>query len=253
MLDQQFFVKNKKAILAAALLITTLVVAALVFIFYKQVIVKNKIANKGTLQIHDPNTNILDSVKNSQIKEVRLLDDSDHVWGDKNAPVQLIFYGDFDCPFSAAFYDTLEKVKQDYKDKVKIGFRHYPSRTVMSLSAALSAECAAEQGKFWEMYSKLFADKKNDNMNIEQFNKDAEEIGLTTDEFKKCIDAEKYDKIQSQWQEGREANVNGTPATFIDKEQIIGDTSWDDYTDQFGDKQEGLKSIIERHLSNKQN
>ena len=253
MLDQQFFIKNKKIILATTLFAVALAMAVLGFVFYKQTVTKNKAINKDTAQTQDHNAKILETINNLQIKEVRLLDDSDHVWGDKNVPVQLIFYGDFDCPFSAAFYDTLEKVKQDYKDKVKIGFRHFPMRTHdMALPAALASECAAEQNKFWEMYDKLFTDKKNDNMNIDQFSKDAKEIGLKTDEFEKCIDTEKYkDKIQNQWQEGREANVIGTPGTFVDKEQISGATPWEDFTDQFGDKQEGLKSVIERHLNNK--
>ena len=251
MLDQQFLVKNKKIIVAVLLSIVTLILVFSGFVFYKQAVFKDR-KDKNKEMVQDPNADIVDVVKNSPIKEVRLLDDSDHIWGDKNAPVQIIFYGDFDCPFCATFHDVLEKVKADYKDKVKIGFRYYPSHTASALLPALAAECAAEQSKFWEMYDKLFNDKKNEKMDVDQFNKDAKEIGLRLDEFEKCVDTEKYiDKIQQQWAEGKESNVNGTPAVFVDKEQLSGSTPWDNYKDQNGQEQEGLKSIIDRHFSNR--
>ncbi len=246
MIDQQFFSTNKKAVLSVLLLVVLLIAVAFGFIFYKKIVGNNKAVPLAK----DPNANILEMIKDIEVKEVRSLDSSDHLWGNDNAPVQIIFYGDFDCPFSAAFYDTLEKVKQEYKEKIKIGFRHYPAHTASALLPALVVECAAEQNKFWEMYSRLFIDKKNENMDIEQFNKDAKDIGLQFDKFKECVESEKYlDKIQSQLEEGRVFNVNGTPTVFVGKEQLSGAIPWDNYKDQNGQEQEGLKSIIEKHLS----
>lgn len=252
MLDQQFFLKNKKAVLAAALSAIILAIAIGGCVFYRQIIAKNKAANNGAAQMQDPNANILAAINGTQTKEVRSLDEGDHAWGSENAPVQLIFYGDFDCPFSAVFSDTLKKVEEEYKDKVKIGFRHYPLRThSMALPAALAAECAAEQGKFKEMYDQLFADKKNDEMSVEKFNEDAKTIGLAEDKFKECMDAEKYkDIIQSQWQEASTFNVIGTPGIFVGKEQLSGAIPWDNYKDQNEKEQEGLKSVLDRHLNN---
>jgi protein-disulfide isomerase len=216
----------------------------------QQLPTKNKISSNSPAVNNQSNT----SADLQEAIKVRALDESDHVSGSLQAPIQLIFYGDFDCPFCASFYDTLKKVKTEFKDKVAIGFRNYPLPGIhnMALSAALASECAAEQGKFWEMYDKLFTDKQENKMDLEQFAKDAAVIGLDTKKFKDCLDTGKYkDKIQSQLQEAKKFNVNGPPYSFINGEYLSGAKPWDDYKDQEGVIQEGLKSVVNRILAEK--
>lgn len=180
------------------------------------------------------------------VTQVRPLDQSDYVQGSLQAPVQIIFYGDFDCPFCADFYSTLKKAETEFKDNVAIGWRYFPLRIHdMALSAAEAAECAAEQGKFWEMYDKLFTDKQNNKLNTDQIATDAVAVGLDAKQFKNCWDGGKYrDKIQSQLQEASKYNVSGPPYSFINGAYISGAKPWDDYKDQNGNTQTGLKSII---------
>jgi protein-disulfide isomerase len=201
--------------------------------------------------IKDDNKQVIEQVQSMAIETVRPIDTTDHVWGDLDAPVQLIIYDDFQCPFCAIFYDITEEIKENFQDKVVIAFRHFPlSFHPLAVPAALASECAAKQGKFWEMYDKLFADNKENNMSVEQFREDAVAIGLNAAEFNECLDKEKYqDKIQTDMLEGRNFNVTGTPGNFINGEPVPGAYPFDDFTDSSGRQREGMKSIIERHLS----
>lgn len=193
-----------------------------------------------------------DTVK-KEVVDVKKIETDDHVLGDANAPVKIIFYGDFDCPFSANFYSTLNKTREEYKEKVAVVFRHYPLRThSLALPAALASECASEQGKFWEIVDKLFDSKRNGKLTVEQIDVIAGEVGLDVDSFKTCVTAEKFkDKIQNDWQAGKNADIIGTPGVFINNQQLSGDIPYENYKDQNGVEQDGLKSVIEKILQNK--
>jgi protein-disulfide isomerase len=193
----------------------------------------------------------LEKAKTAAVRPVRPIDESDHIWGDLNAPVKLIIYDDFQCPFCARFYDTVEEIKKEFGDKVVIAFRHFPLRFHLhAYPAALASECAAEQGKFWEMYAKLFADNKAGRLDKNQFKQDAVDLGLDQAKFNQCLDTEKYkDKIQAQMVEGRNFGVNGTPGNFINGEPVPGAIPFEDFTDSSGRQREGVRKIIQRHLN----
>lgn len=248
-------VKNKKIVivLVAVILIILLLGSFVGFKYWRQVnnLTSNKTGGQDMAKsLKDANADILNNINNTAPVKVRDIDSSDHIKGDIGSPVEIIFYGDFDCQFCSDYYKTLKKVEENYKDKVVMAFRHYPLRTHdFALIAALASECAAEQNKFWEMYEKLYTDKIESKMNLEQFYSDAKSVGLKENDFKKCMEEEKYkEKIQSNWDEGRTVNIIGTPGSFINSEQISGAIPWDDFKDQNGESQEGIKSIIERHL-----
>jgi protein-disulfide isomerase len=245
--------KNKTIIgITVVILLLVLGIGGLLWYQYhhQQSLVNNKVDSNKSVASSQANV----GADQQTVTKVRSLDQSDHVLGSLQAPVQLIFYGDFDCPFCASFYDTLKKVEIEFKDKVAIGFRNFPQPSMhnVALPAALAAECAAEQGKFWEIYNKFFIDKQKDKLNTDQLIVDAKDIGLSADQFKQCLDTEKYkDKIQSQLQEAKSFNVSGPPYSFINGEYISGAKPWDDYKDQDGTTQEGLKSVINRILQGK--
>lgn len=89
-----------------------------------------------------------------------VLDANDHVLGDANAPVTMVEYSDFQCPYCRAFYnEAYQEIKKAYVDtgKVKIVYRHYPlDFHPMAPKSAQAAECAGEQGKFWQMHDAIF-------------------------------------------------------------------------------------------------
>lgn len=196
-------------------------------------------------------TGSFDESKLGQVLPVRLADDKDHVWGSLGAKAVLIIYDDFECPFCADYYDTIEKAKAEFGDQIAIVFRHSPLLDIhpYSLKAAEASECAAEQGKFWEMYRQLFADNKAGRMYEKQFIDDAKTLGLDQVKFNQCLDSDKYkEKVLGQMAEAKTFNVNGTPTTFINGEIVVGANPYEDLVASDGRKIEGLKNIISRHL-----
>jgi protein-disulfide isomerase len=188
----------------------------------------------------------------NQIVPVRAIDKDDHLWGNIDAPVKMIVYDDFECPFCAEFYDTIKQVKKEFGDKVAVAFRHYPLVTIhiYSMQAAEASECASEQGKFWQMYDKLFAANKAGNLNEASMKQAAKELELDTVKFEQCFSTKKYEgKVLTQMIEAKNFNVNGTPTTFINGEIVVGAYPFEDFIAQDGVKTEGLKNIITRYLN----
>jgi len=206
--------------------------------------------------------NVADSNNNQtppQNKEIPLnvvvpdVKEDDHVLGNENAPVTIIIYSDFQNPFAAQFSGkdgSTEKAKNEFGDKLRIVFRHYPQDIINPLSEAAAevSECAAEQEKFWEMHDKLFQNNLENKFTIAQFIQDAEELELNLEEFDNCLNTDKYeDKIKAALQEAEKIGLRGAPTIFINGKHIVGALSYEDYEDDFG-KEKGLKSIIKEAL-----
>lgn len=158
-----------------------------------------------------------------EVGTVTPVDDSDHVLGAKNAEVTLIEYSDLQCPYCARFHTVMEALMADsaYKGKVRWVFRHFPlSFHPNAIPAANAAECAAEQGKFWEMTAKAYENSAIVNgsaiVPAETYKAWAKELGLSASKFESCLSSNKYQaKIDADYQGGTAANVSGTPATII--------------------------------------
>lgn len=201
---------------------------------------KNIESNKGNIE----------KAIGMSVKAVRPIDKNDHVRGNENAPVQLIVYSDFECPFCFKFADILKKVEESFGNQVVIAFRHYPLLSHTSaIPAAIASECASEQGKFWEMHDKLFQDAKDNALSIDEYRKNAQEIGLDQAKFNQCLDTEKYkDVIQASQLEAKEFGVNGTPASFINGESVPGAVPFEDFVDSSGESRSGMRSLIDSFL-----
>ncbi|MFH0890042.1 MAG: thioredoxin domain-containing protein [Candidatus Aenigmatarchaeota archaeon] len=151
------------------------------------------------------------------------------VLGSSSAPVTIIEFSDFQCPYCrVAYLQSLPSVKTNYIDtgKVKFYYRNFPlSFHPASMKAAEAAECANEQGKFWEMHNKISDEQAKLGQGTIQFNvtdmkKWASEIGLDASKFDSCIDSDKYQSsIDKDVSEGTAAGVTGTPTFFIGTEK----------------------------------
>ena len=139
----------------------------------------------------------------------------DHVKGDANAPVTMIEYSDFQCPYCGSFEPTVDQVLKQYGSKVRFVYRHFPlSFHPNAMPAALAAECAGEQGKFWQFHDALFAnqDKESDTY----YTQLATDNKLNMKKFADCVSTKKYEaKITAQAAAGGAAGINGTPGTFL--------------------------------------
>jgi protein-disulfide isomerase len=145
--------------------------------------------------------------------------------GDKNAPVTIIEFSDFECPFCERFYtQSYKQIKANYVDtgKVRIVFKHFPLPFhANAQKAAEASECAREQGKFWEMHDKLF---ENQNaISISSLKGYAADLGLDTSKFNSCLDSGKYaSRVQKDASDGSAAGVSGTPSFFINGKSVVG-------------------------------
>ena len=209
---------------------------------------------KAAEQVKKENQDILEEIDIDSLKTVRKIDKSDHYLGNINAQVELIVYSDFDCEFCANYNDTLKKAKDNFGDDLVIAFRHYPMIThSYSYKAAQAAECASEQGKYWEMHDLLFENKKEDIMNEEQIKANAVDLGLDNVKFSKCYDQEKYkEDIQIAFAEAKKFDVTGAPTTFINNIPYTGDVPFEDYINSEKRDMKGLQSIIEEELARKE-
>lgn len=228
-----------------------LIILAVIVIIAGAIAIFSKKPNQPANQYKDQQAQTNDNNNEYNIQAVRGIDDTDHVWGDRNASVQMIIYDDFECPYCLKFYEeTLSKIKADFAGKVAIAFRHYPlSSHPQAMKAAEASECAAEQDKFWEMHDKLFADNKAGNMSAEQFKKDAADLGLDQVKFAQCLDTDQYkDRVNEEMIEGKNAGVIGTPTTFVNGKVYPGAYPYEDFTTRDGKQEQGMKNIIQSNI-----
>lgn len=158
--------------------------------------------------------------------------DDDPYLGNKNAPITMIEFSDFQCPFCRAFWrDTLPQIKKEYIDtgKLKFVYRDFPlSFHQGAAPAAEGAECAEDQGKFWQLHDKIFQEQDKQGQGTIQFTKSdvvkwAGQTGLDMGKFNQCLDSGKYKaEVEKDIADGTAAGVTGTPAIFINGRLVVG-------------------------------
>ena len=162
------------------------------------------------------------------------------VKGPKNAPVTIVEWSDFQCPFCGRVIPTVKQIEDTYKGKVRLAFKHQPLPFHNNAEPAAEAAMAAnEQGKFWEMHDKLFANQQSlDRPSLEKY---AQEIGLNMSRFKAALDASKFkERIQKDSAEGMKVGANGTPTFFINGQKVEGAQPF-----------ENFKAVIDKELAAK--
>lgn len=151
---------------------------------------------------------------------------NDAVLGDKNAPVTIVEFSDYECPFCKRFVDeTLPQIKAEYIDTglVKLVYRDYPLPShPNALPAAMAAECVREQSDdatYFEYHDLIFAGGAITRDKLVGY---AEQLGADVEKFSKCLDDEKYlSEVQKDMADGQKAGVSGTPSFVIDGEFAI--------------------------------
>jgi protein-disulfide isomerase len=144
-------------------------------------------------------------------------------YGAADAPVVVVEYADFQCPYCRQFAMGAEQqLRKDYADKGKVRFvfRHFPFIGEESLWAAEASECANAQGRFWDYHDKLFAEQGGENQgafsrdNLKRF---ASELGLDTAQFNACLDSGQYkSQVQDEFNEARRLRIDSTPTILVD-------------------------------------
>ncbi len=177
---------------------------------------------------------VLGTTENKQITKpqtVLVSIDDDPMIGNPNAPITIIEFSDFQCPFCKRFHsDTLPLIQTNYIDTGKVNFvyRDFPitGSHPNALPAALAAECADAQKKFWPYHDKIFQNQnKWKDLELTQavtlFKQYASELKLNEDNFGTCLDSGKYfDEIKNDYRDGQNYGIDGTPGFFIGNDKL---------------------------------
>lgn len=148
---------------------------------------------------------------------------NDHIRGNKDAKITLVEFSDFQCPYCKRFHPTMQEIMKNYNGQVRWVYRNFPlSFHRNAQKSAEAAECAGDQGKFWEYADRLFTDGQSDGsgLNSKDLQKYAKDLNLDLNKFNDCVDSNKFaNKIKADAASGRALGITGTPGTIlIDKD-----------------------------------
>jgi protein-disulfide isomerase len=153
-----------------------------------------------------------------------------HSKGPEDAPVVLVEFSDYQCPFCRRAEPTVEQVLREYAGKVRFEYRHFPLESIHPLArgAAEASVCADEQGRFWEYHATLFADGAS--LEPAQLVAAAQKVGLDAAAFQACISGGRgRSRVDADVAAGHAADVTGTPAFFVNGIPLSGALPLDDF------------------------
>jgi len=159
------------------------------------------------------------------------VDDDPARGGPVGAPITIVEFSDYQCPFCSRAETVVDDVMKKYGDKVRLVYRDYPlSFHPNAEMAAMGAECAEEQGKYWEMNRAMFANQSK--LAAADLVETAGSLGMDKDKLKACLDSGKYrSEVQKDFQDGQKAGVTGTPTFFINGVMIVGARGVDSFSE----------------------
>jgi len=146
--------------------------------------------------------------------------------GPANAPVTIVEFADFECPFCGGFYPTMKQVEKNYADKVRLVYRQFPITTMHpnAQKAAEASLCANEQRRFWDFYDSLFSDQSH--LDVPSLKQRAQTLGMNTAAFNTCLDSgSQASAIQKDRDDAQKVGVSGTPTVFING-RLLGGRSY---------------------------
>jgi protein-disulfide isomerase len=143
--------------------------------------------------------------------------------GHKNAPITLVEFSDFQCPYCQSTAPTLKRIAEKFGDQVNIVYRQYPIPSLhpYATKAAEASLCANDQGKFWQLHDAMFEDQKK--LTVSDLKATARRLGIDGKKFDSCLDTGRYvEQVQNDQREAQRVGVTGTPAMFINGVSVDG-------------------------------
>jgi protein-disulfide isomerase len=143
--------------------------------------------------------------------------------GSASAPVTLVEFSDFQCPFCRAVAPTLKRLRETYGDRLRIVWKDFPLTQIhpQAFKAGEAAHCAGEQGRYWEYHDRLFANQQA--LGPDDLKRYAAELGLDAARFHQCLDSSKYgERVRAGVALGTRLGVNSTPTVYINGRMVAG-------------------------------
>jgi protein-disulfide isomerase len=188
--------------------------------------IKTYLANQKKEQLRDDLLSALRTKYHSKVllepERMQVSDAGAPAKGPKDAPVTIIEFSDYQCPFCARVEPALKEAFKTFGDKIRLVYRQFPLGFHANAEKAAEASlCANDQGKFWEMHDAMFADQHA--LGVDKLKATAARLGLNADQFDKCLDSGKYKaQVQKDVADGTAVGVQGTPTLFINGRVISG-------------------------------
>lgn len=162
--------------------------------------------------------------------------------GPATAPVTLVLFSDFQCPYCKGMRDTLHEITKNYGKKVRLVFRQFPLTSIHPLAqkAAEASLCAASQGRFWEMHDLLFEDQAH--LSEKDLKQKARQLGLDVSAFDKCLDGNSFAaQVREDIRAGAAAGTDGTPALYVNGRFFNGNIPYKDIAEIIDEELSGKK------------
>ncbi len=161
--------------------------------------------------------------------------------GPADAPVTIVEFSDFECPYCQAMLGTIKNVQETYGEKVRLVYRQFPLNSIHpnAQKAAEASLCANDQGKFWEMHDLMFEDQRG--LSVEALTKKAESLELDGPTFEECLTSNKYaEQVKQDVMDGTVVGVTGTPAVFVNGRPLVGNVPYDQLVEIIDDELKAL-------------
>jgi len=156
----------------------------------------------------------------------------DNIQGNPKAGITLVEYGDYQCPHCGHAYPIVKQLQEQFGDSLKLVFRNFPLRNIhpLAAAAAIAAEAAGKQGRYWEMHDVIFENQRD--MHPGSFSEFAKELGLELEQFEiDRRDREIISKVEEDFESGIMSGVNGTPTFFINGARYNGNWEYDAFAE----------------------
>jgi len=155
--------------------------------------------------------------------------------GNSDSKVILVEYSDFQCPACGAYYPLVKQLTEEFGDRIKFTYRHFPLSQIHknAAPAARAAEASGKQGKFWEMHDLLFENQSrwSESSDVHAvFESYAQRLDLNIDQFKSDMKSKEImEKVESDYQSGVASRVNGTPTFFLNGKKFDNPRSYEQF------------------------
>jgi protein-disulfide isomerase len=243
---------NRVQLRFLVLVIFIIIIALAFFFMYNNN--KNDANNLETENLEDLKAQNQENIIKAQsyrAPSLRTIDDSDVFVGDLDSDLEIIVYEDYSNAFSAKYEGSLDKLLSEYGDDLVLAFRPFSvSNNGLSSDANQALYCANDEGRYLDYRKEVFNRLNDSNLYENDLYIIASDLALDEEKFSNCLNTNEYlDEVNSLSKEANDFGVFGAPTTFVGDELVIGARKWQDSIDSNGEQIEGLKTIVETHLS----